>query len=247
MTAIPSPDVRRMAAVFVIRARRPTENGVRGMAERMAPSLEDRIAALRERHGDALPLDRLAHVVEELMQGLDAEEEDPREQMARELRALVDFIERAKSEIVAIRPKTMSSRRLPGAREEIDAVVAHTEKAADRIMDAAERLGEIAGRVEDEELSNELQEVSTEIFEASSFQDITGQRLTKVMDVLQHVEERLAALAEAIGDEEVEEESAQALDESGEVVNEEALTHGPQLEGQGNSQAEIDALLADFD
>lgn len=217
------------------------------MVERTVLSLEERIAALRDRHGDSLPLDRLAHVVGELMQGLTPHEEKLQEQMARELRDLLAFIERAKSEIVAIRPKTMSSRRLPGAREEIDAVVAHTEEAAGRIMDAAERLGEIAEKITEESLRAGLQEISTEIFEASSFQDITGQRLTKVMGILQHVEERLASLAEAIGDEEIEEEDTAALDESGEVVNEEALTHGPQLDGKGNSQADIDALLADFD
>ncbi len=217
------------------------------MAERTVPSLEERIAALRDRHGDNLPIDRLAHVVGELIEGLAPQEETHHDQMARELRELLAFIERAKSEIVAIRPKTMSSRRLPDAREEVDAVISHTEEAAGRIMDAAERLGEIGERISDENLKDELQSVSTEIFEASSFQDITGQRLSKVMGVLQHVEERLALLAEAIGDEEVEEEDVVAIDENGEVVNEDALTHGPQIEGKGNSQEEIDALLADFD
>ncbi len=210
------------------------------------PSLDDRLAALREKHGDSLPLDQVGLLVGELMAGLQREDEAEHARLVKEIRDLVSFIERAKSEILAMRPRTMASARLPKAREQIDAVVSHTEEAASTIMDAAEELGEIAEKA-DGDWAQKVQDISVRLFEASSFQDLTGQRLTKVLAVLNEVESRLASLAEIIGDEHVAEEEEAALDEQGEVVNEEALTHGPQLAGQGHSQDEIDALLASFD
>ncbi len=210
------------------------------------PSLDDRLAALREKHGDSLPLDQVGLLVGELMAGLQREDEAEHARLVKEIRDLVSFIERAKDELVAMRPRTMAATRLPKAREQIDAVVSHTEEAASTIMDAAEELGELAAEAK-EDWAERIQEISTRLFEASSFQDLTGQRLTKVLGVLNEVEKRLASLAEAIGDEHVASEEETALDERGEVVNEEALTHGPQLAGQGHSQDEIDALLASFD
>ncbi|GIX17115.1 MAG: hypothetical protein KatS3mg119_1301 [Rhodothalassiaceae bacterium] len=210
------------------------------------PSLDERLRALRERHGDTLPLDQVGTLVGELLAGLKREDDDEHERIIREIRELVAFIERAKNEIVSMQPRTMAAARLPRAREQIDAVVSHTEQAASVIMDAAEELGEIAGSG-DGDWAEKVQDISVRLFEASSFQDLTGQRLTKVMGVLDEVERRLAALAEAIGDDVVIDEEEAALDESGEVVNEKALTHGPQLDGQGHSQDEIDALLASFD
>ncbi len=210
------------------------------------PSLDDRLAALREKHGDSLPLNQVGLLVGELMAGLQREDEAEQARLVKEIRDLVSFIERAKDELVAMQPRTMAATRLPKAREQIDAVVSHTEEAASTIMDAAEELGELAAEA-GENWTERIQEISTRLFEASSFQDLTGQRLTKVLGVLNEVENRLASLAEAIGDEHVATEEETALDEEGEVVNEAALTHGPQLAGQGHSQDEIDALLAGFD
>ncbi|GER08133.1 hypothetical protein JCM17843_24430 [Kordiimonadales bacterium JCM 17843] len=164
-----------------------------------------------------------------------------------EVREILDFIARARDELSSMRPKTMTDKHIATARDELDAVVAHTEEAASRIMDAADSLGEIAGDVEGPN-GEKLFTLSTEIFEASSFQDITGQRVSKVVSVLRHIEDRLSALALAIGDTVVhEDEDERIFDEGGEVVNEEALKHGPQLNGKGNSQDDIDALLASFD
>jgi len=205
-------------------------------------SLEDRAAALRKNSGDTIPVEEITNVVESLVQG------DSGLEMAAvvsELKDILAYVSAAQAELAAIRPKAMSSHDIPNASMELEAVVHATEQAAGTIMDVADQLGTMASAPDAAE-HEKLSEFSTVLFEASSFQDLTGQRINKVATTLNHLEERLGALATAIGDASEAEEKA-AFDSSGEVVDETALLSGPSDEGVGNSQAEIDALLASFD
>ena len=78
------------------------------------------------------------------------------------------------------------------------------------------------------------------IFEACNFQDITGQRITKVVRTLKHIEGKIEVLIQALGEEvQKSHRSAAAADPN----NEDSLLNGPQLQGKAISQAEIDALF----
>jgi chemotaxis protein CheZ len=77
------------------------------------------------------------------------------------------------------------------------------------------------------------------IFEACSFQDLTGQRVTKVISTLRHIEDRVTKFADALG----VKDSAQA--ESAEDARKrELLLNGPAANGPATSQDDIDALFA---
>ncbi len=211
----------------------------------MAVTMEERTASLREQSGDAVAVDDIGNVVLSLVQG--TTQNDDIDRVASELRELLDFISSAKSELVGMQPKSLSHRDIPDAGDQLDAIVATTEDAASAIMDAADTISTIAGEI-DGEPAAKLEEVSTNLFQASSFQDLTGQRVTKVTRTLNHLEERLSALADAIGDDFIAPaEDDIEVDDEGIAVNDDDLLHGPQLEGEGNSQADIDAILAAFD
>jgi chemotaxis protein CheZ len=98
-----------------------------------------------------------------------------------------------------------------------------------------------------------LSKAVTRIYEACSFQDITGQRISKVVTVLQNVETRVDALLSAFGTEggTAASETAASAEEPAATEpaanSDEDLMSGPQLPGTGNSQEDIDALLASFD
>jgi chemotaxis protein CheZ len=77
----------------------------------------------------------------------------------------------------------------------------------------------------------------TQIYEASSFQDITGQRITKVVRALQSMETKLQALAGAFG--------RADFTPAAPVEGDAALLNGPQLAQSASSQDDIDALFAD--
>jgi chemotaxis protein CheZ len=167
--------------------------------------------------------------------------------LAAELKGMLDHISSARQEITAIQPRDMSANKIPDAADQLDAIIVATEEAANKILDAAEQVGEVAAEVKGEH-ADKLMEVSTNLFEASSFQDICGQRITKVTGTLRYLEEKLTALADAIGDHHVAAEKEVEFNQAGLVDDDDSLLNGPQLETEeGNSQDDIDALLASFD
>ncbi|MDP3547092.1 MAG: protein phosphatase CheZ, partial [Phreatobacter sp.] len=131
--------------------------------------------------------------------------------------------------------------RIPAAGMELDAIVKATEKATDTIMGAAEEL--MAADASDPAAYKAMvDERMLLIFEACSFQDITGQRVAKVIETLKHIEARVSRFAEAIN----------AADAEGYLTEEEKrreerklknILHGPQLSGEGVDQNDVDALF----
>lgn len=207
-------------------------------------SIEERTEELRRERGDVVSVDDIGSVVLSLVTGSNQQEEML--QVATELKDLLKYIGAAKSELISMQPKSLSHRDIPDAAEQLAAIVSATEDAASSIMDAADNVGEIAVELGGE-VGKKLETISTELFQASSFQDITGQRITKVSRTLDQLEQRLSSLAVAIGDDYVAPQEDLNVDDQGVAINSDDLLHGPQLEGDGNSQDEIDAILAAFD
>lgn len=159
-----------------------------------------------------------------------------------ELEALGRTIQRAKAEIAALSVDDITGAHIPSATDELDAIVGHTAEATNEILDSCEVLERLQSEVP-EPAAAALQGAVTRIYEACSFQDITGQRISKVVTALKAIESRVeAAVANAAG--RVTEQAAppaRAKTEGQELAN------GPQLPGGGTSQEEIDRLLASFD
>lgn len=213
--------------------------------QQAARSIEDRLETLKAERGETVRLDEIGAAIAGILPAGGVAGEGVAA-LGAELREMMATLTRSREDLAALCPRQMAVRELPGARDELDAVIVNTDAAAGRFMDVAERMSSLADDLAEAQ-GELLVGMSTEIFEASSFQDITGQRVNKVLRVMHEVESRLARLADLIGDDHLVETEAEAFDEEGDVVDEEALKHGPQLEGQGNSQADIDALLASFD
>lgn len=209
-------------------------------------SLESRVEALVEQTGGQIDVSEVAGVVSGLMQSLKSDAPIFGHDLGQDIRDLMAYVDVAKSEIAALKPQTMSRRDIPEASEELGAIVAASEDAAGVMMDVAEEIQALADDG-NHHLSGRVSDIATRIYEASSFQDITGQRVTKVVRVLNHLEIKLAALADAIGDSHVEERAEVKFASDGHILNEQALLHGPQLPEAANNQDDIDALLASFD
>jgi len=169
--------------------------------------------------------------------------------LKRELRGLFDHIQRIRQEIAAIRKPGSAEDRFATMSDELDAIVDNTESATNTIMENAESIDDIIQSVrpavQDEAATSRLDNVPDligGIFEACSFQDITGQRITKVVKTLQYIERRVNSLISIWGEEALttvdppEDPMSQSKDES-------HLLHGPQLAGHGVSQTEVDAIL----
>jgi chemotaxis protein CheZ len=102
-------------------------------------------------------------------------------------------------------------------------------------MDAAEAIERAAAGAEPP-LATILTDAVTNIYEASAFQDITGQRIAKIVGALQSMESNLASLVAAFGPLE-DDEQAPAPDGDATLLN------GPQLQKNASNQTDIDALF----
>ncbi len=150
------------------------------------------------------------------------------------LQYLSDHIRATRAEIGAIKGGAGGDQLFGSTADELEEIVTETARAANRIMDAAEAIEGVASKV-DPASAAALTDAVTNIYEASSFQDITGQRITKVVRALQSMESKLQSLASAFGPVEGD---APALAEG-----DAALLNGPQLSGGATSQDDIDALF----
>ncbi len=170
------------------------------------------------------------------------------EVLRAELQSMAAHIQTAKQEIAALHEKDhkveSSANRIVTATSELDQIVQATERATSDILNAAERVMEIAGTLPAElaEQGQILTDQATEIFTACSFQDITGQRISKVVNTLRYIDQRVAAMVEIWGADaltSVKPAAAPAADGRADSH----LLNGPSMPGQGRTQDEIDALL----
>jgi chemotaxis protein CheZ len=168
-----------------------------------------------------------------------------------ELNALAHSIETTKKEIALLMAQSDEGDRLTTVTNELDAVVAATERATDTILDQVEVIGNLASQIQAQEqdsfvrqLADEIQESTMGIFEACNFQDLTGQRITKVVNTMKFVEQRVDRMMEIWGrdtfdDLPTEPEEIRKTDRG----EENRLLNGPQDTEKGISQDEIDRLF----
>lgn len=176
---------------------------------------------------------------------MDKNELEELKALRSEVHGLFSYVRRVREEIAAIHRPADSEHHLPSMSDQLDAIVEATEEATNTIMESVEDSQEILQELWNALPSNHQAKIDkaiengNKIFEACSFQDITGQRVTKVMKSIVYVEARVNTLIEIWGADEIDKvtprESTKTEDEK--------LLDGPQLAGKGISQAEIDALF----
>lgn len=164
--------------------------------------------------------------------------------ICQEFNYIADYISRTRDEIAALRPNDIKTERIPTAGAELEAVVGDTEKATETIMSAAEDV------LCDDEADFDAYRANVEarmmtIIEACSFQDLAGQRVSKVVNSLRHVEDRVARFAEVMGVRDAEYGTHEETPE--EKRAREQLLNGPARGGPETSQDDIDAMFATMD
>lgn len=212
------------------------------------PTLGKRLQQARAESAKPLTKEDVASIISEVVGTMGGDVSLLDLKLYTELEGLARYIQTARSEIAAIRPDKISQDYIMAATDELDAVVGATEEATGRILDAAEGLMTVAEEKVEAPAKDEIIELAMSIFEASNFQDITGQRITKVVKTLKHIEAKIEALVQVLGEEVERARQNQANEERAPVrVTDEDLLNGPQLPGGACNQDEIDRLLASFD
>lgn len=237
-------------------------------------SIEDAISAttkgrafLRQRDsiGRVVGVDAVGQIVRGLKDWIAGEESAPDRESLKiirhELTSVRVYIDQVKSEIttLAVDEKNKSSR-FRGATAELDEIVTSTARATDDILTGAEAIKELADALPEAsiEARNAIAKHCMNMFEACSFQDITGQRIAKVVKTLNYVEERVNAML-AVGDAFFGAANDGAPAAIAHVLAaapptappptltrkelERDLLNGPQLPGHGLNQDAIDKML----
>jgi chemotaxis protein CheZ len=203
--------------------------------------LAGKIEAIQSRPPPTVETSEVARIVEAILESLSGDMSVADLKLYRELEHLAGYIHRAKREIAELQPHEIRERHLPAVTDELDAVVDATAVATGRILDEAEAIQKLrAGMAA--ETGNLVGGAVARIFEACSFQDITGQRINKVVKTLKYIETKIDALLMAFDGGVGGEPAAPQM-----VAPQDEFISGPQLPDNANNQAEIDAILASLD
>jgi|GEM_PF-564744 len=120
------------------------------------------------------------------------------EQMRLDLVDMANAIDQTKVEIAAIKPVGKGMGQINAATSELNSVVDTTEKATSDIIAFTERVQEIAWTLRekgiDPAICDLLDAHATETYTACSFQDLTGQRIRKIINILNFLEARIDAM-----------------------------------------------------
>lgn len=210
----------------------------------MAPAEPERLSHIvdflkRERHD--LSLDDVMVLAQRMAETLDDTVARVDTLLHDEFKSIVGEIASLRREIGNFRPGQMRFEKIPEAGRELDAVVEATEDATTAIMEAAETIM-AADHTDSEAYKTLVDEKMMLIFEACSFQDITGQRIRKVVRTLGWIEERLGSLSARLklGEDDIAPE-AETEDER---RMRELILHGPQHKGEGVSQDFVDDVFS---
>lgn len=218
-------------------------------AERLAElqaHLKVQLKAAHEAVKVPLTSEQVATIVRQVIESLEGDVSAADLRFYSELEELARYIREAKHEIASIKPKDISTDYIPTATDELDAVVGATEEATNKIMDVCDEISALAEVVSAPDVKEKMIACTTKIFEACNFQDITGQRITKVVEALKHIDAKIEAIVKAMGDEihRVEGSSGNAPKHVHAADPEKGLLNGPQLAKNATSQEEIDKLLS---
>ena len=170
------------------------------------------------------------------------------EELSRQIVQLYDYMERIKEEIAAVKHPGAPVDHFNKVADQLNAIVDATENATNVIMEATEESAAIAqdlnDRIKIDEVDDALDKIianANKVFEACTFQDITGQRISKIVKTMNLLEGTLSSLVVIIGKDSI---AALPVKEDEKDEKDGLPLDGPALEGDDTvSQDDIDALF----
>lgn len=207
----------------------------------LSNELANQIYLLREKK-ENLALEDLRGILEKVAGALNTKNSEVEGFLRDEIVKIANHIEQAKNEIIALSPEAENGKDANTATIQLDAVLKSTEEAAHNIMDAAEEIQNIVSSIEaNEDAKRKIEDEITKIYEACNFQDITGQRIKKVMQALEFTETKIKKLISMFSSDGVV--ITEKLKEMKDERSDSHLMNGPQLSSEAPSQSDIDAMF----
>lgn len=185
--------------------------------------------------------------------------------LSHDLIDLAGAISQVKKEVAELGGQGNDPDHFNSATVELEAIVEQTESATSEILEAAEKIQEVTWILREEGASETqcdiIESKIVEVYTACSFQDLTGQRSNKVVQLVGYVERRIASMMNILGlsDDEISSPSNTASSDNTPSESAPGLTpeqrkdtrpdakllNGPAMSGEGNEQGDVDALFDD--
>lgn len=220
------------------------------------PDIEKQIASIESQTEGSVPVEQVHSLIKAVKDLFEGRFEGEDVKLYGELGELAKFINEARKELRDFQPHLLADHEIPDASDQLDAIVQQTEKATGSIMDSCEQLEGLNQRVIDKLISHnppldedvlagvddaltESQNHITNIFESCNFQDLTGQRIMRIVKTLREVERQVLRMVVVFGlqNKSVEEDVRKKLEDEAELLQ------GPQLPGNSLEQDDIDDIL----
>ncbi|MFL5113612.1 MAG: protein phosphatase CheZ [Microvirga sp.] len=167
-----------------------------------------------------------------------------------ELDSMKGAIASTKREIATLRRSEDDGAGMRRAAGELDAVIEATEDATTTILAAAEEIESHATMLRaagvatgNNDCVGAILDRTVALYEACNFQDLTGQRISKVMGTMKFIEQHINAMMDIWGGVDAIKAHAPAIIDTRE--GDAKLLNGPKLDGDDGhaSQNDIDALF----
>lgn len=205
------------------------------MTDLSADRIDEIVDSLaRERKGE-IPLVELLGLSKLMIESLESLIAGQDEELSREVNSIARHIERTQVELGQIPPSNATAAALPDADGDLREVVRSTETATHTILESAERI--MSADAEDMDSYRQVvDEAVVSIFEACCFQDLTGQRIRRVVDTLSYINQHIGYVMNVI------EGGGQSIPKTP-TREERGLLGGPQPAGTAISQEEADSVF----
>lgn len=186
--------------------------------------------------------DQVVNIINSVIAKVKNPQEVSYETICAELHSLKHAIDEMRGQLRSSLPKDIAGS---GTKDELQAAIGATEKATNDIMDSCERIRTgVAGA--GPEAINAVEAEITRIYEACAFQDIVGQRITKVIKTFTKIDEGISSLVQSL-DGNAPYQAEAPKEKEPDYSKGEGLLNGPALPQNAMSQDDIDKLLSSFD
>ena len=167
-----------------------------------------------------------------------------------EILNLIQYITRMREEVARVSQRSDDRTHFESVSQHLEEIVGSTENATNQILEHIEGVDNAADEIRAAEdlgqvpaLCDKINDHTMQAIEACTFQDITGQRISRIINSMEFVEQRVNAMIELMGRTDIETLGVE-LPEQDQRTGDDALLNGPQLPGEEISQDEIDKLFA---
>lgn len=161
-----------------------------------------------------------------------------KDELYKEVLKIKEKLKQASVDMESLVPNKIAEEDIPIVTAELSEVTKAAENATNIIIDAAENIMAITSKIKEMEIVDTINTHATKILEACNFQDISGQRVSKVLKIFDDIDRLTNNLIHSFD-----------IKDDPEVrkAKEKSLVNGPQLTKDKPSQEEIDDIFNQVD